>query len=377
MDKHVHQLMIIGNGFDLACGLRSSFSDFFATRYDKDGNCLLSPDGLTAWDIILSGVEEDDPLWCDVEAIVAKWAVGEDGHGQLTRALGSVFPEEGLSAPREELLAAVDDIAKNVDYHLYVIKSRGTYPGNNGMYEEAFEFLLSELHRFERAFADYLSGQVVSSALDYSRAAERGLTLLACDSSRSPSGGALKVPLTSVINFNYTWPPYADPSSCWSNIEIRNVHGSLGSGDIVIGIDGKDIKDDSLALPFTKTYRLLALEPIEHGSLVHPAGSECPTNCIKFYGHSLAEADYSYFQAIFDDVDLYGSDVALIFYYSGYKDSSGKDIPDGELRGRQYKMVSHLLTAYGKTLDNSAHGDNLMHKLLLEGRLSIKRLEIA
>ncbi|EFW89333.1 hypothetical protein [Streptococcus equinus] len=37
---------------------------------------------------------------------------------------------------------------------------------------------------------------------------------------------------------------------------------------------------------------------------------------IKFYGHSLARADYSYFQYIFDMYDLYNSDVKLIFYYS-------------------------------------------------------------
>jgi 4-hydroxy-3-polyprenylbenzoate decarboxylase len=34
-----------------------------------------------------------------------------------------------------------------------------------------------------------------------------------------------------------------------------------------------------------------------------------PVKMVKFYGHSLSDPDYSYFQAIFDAVDLYGSDV--------------------------------------------------------------------
>ena len=34
---------------------------------------------------------------------------------------------------------------------------------------------------------------------------------------------------------------------------------------------------------------------------------------IKFYGHSLARADYSYFQYIFDMYDLYNSNIKLIF----------------------------------------------------------------
>ena len=36
--------------------------------------------------------------------------------------------------------------------------------------------------------------------------------------------------------------------------------------------------------------------------------------------------------------------------------------------------VVHLLTSYGNTLDNKDHGRNLIHKLLLEGRLSVREL---
>lgn len=33
----------------------------------------------------------------------------------------------------------------------------------------------------------------------------------------------------------------------------------------------------------------------------------------------------------------------------------------------------YLLSSYGNTLDNKNHGKNLVHKLLLEGRLIIKK----
>ena len=33
------------------------------------------------------------------------------------------------------------------------------------------------------------------------------------------------------------------------------------------------------------------------------------------------------------------------------------------------------MNAYGSTMDNKDHGKNLMHKLLLEGRLSVKELK--
>ena len=36
--------------------------------------------------------------------------------------------------------------------------------------------------------------------------------------------------------------------------------------------------------------------------------------------------------------------------------------------------VTKLLAEYGKTLDNEDHGRNLMHKLMIEGRLEVRLL---
>lgn len=79
---------------------------------------------------------------------------------------------------------------------------------------------------------------------------------------------------------------------------------------------------------------------------------------IKFYGHSLNEADYSYFQSIFDYYNLYeNNNISLIFYYSkGYE---------------QTDKIYRLINTYGKTLSNKDQGKNLTHKLLLENRLKI------
>ena len=38
------------------------------------------------------------------------------------------------------------------------------------------------------------------------------------------------------------------------------------------------------------------------------------------------------------------------------------------------EKVIRLLAAYGLTLDNKDHGKNLIHKLLIEGRLSVSLL---
>lgn len=86
---------------------------------------------------------------------------------------------------------------------------------------------------------------------------------------------------------------------------------------------------------------------------------------IKFYGHSLASADYSYFQSIFDMVSLYSSRVRLLFFYGDYSVTA---------RTETYQRVLNLLSAYGETMDNEDHDKSLIHKLILKGRLSIVRL---
>ena len=99
------------------------------------------------------------------------------------------------------------------------------------------------------------------------------------------------------------------------------------------------------------------------------------TDVIKFYGHSLGKADYSYFQSIFDGVDLYESKTALVFYYP-YDDSKDGEKNNNEWRERLANSINDLLVAYGATMDNADHGKNLMHKLLLEGRLIIRGIQV-
>lgn len=98
----MHQLIIIGNGFDRACGLNSDFGSFFSSRHDAGGVFLPSSGMETAWDIILTSIAHEDPLWCDVEAVVAKWVIGEEGAAPVVDDFGSChfFPSGDSSAWR-------------------------------------------------------------------------------------------------------------------------------------------------------------------------------------------------------------------------------------------------------------------------------------
>lgn len=81
-----HHLIVIDNGFDLSCGLASSFKDFFEPRMkvidslvSEEGACdyeTIKARGLTAWDLILRSRKDMESKafnvnWCDVETAIA------------------------------------------------------------------------------------------------------------------------------------------------------------------------------------------------------------------------------------------------------------------------------------------------------------------
>jgi hypothetical protein len=77
-----------------------------------------------------------------------------------------------------------------------------------------------------------------------------------------------------------------------------NLHGNIIDNNIIFGID-ETANVAKGAEIFKKTYRKLFLTGLQY---------DLPETCdyILFFGHSLAKADYSYFQSIFDLYDIYG-----------------------------------------------------------------------
>ncbi|MDR1138815.1 MAG: hypothetical protein LBK70_02950 [Clostridiales bacterium] len=104
---------------------------------------------------------------------------------------------------------------------------------------------------------------------------------------------------------------------------------------------------------------------------------------IKVFGHSLNPADYSYFQSIFDYYNIYNSDTRLVFCYNSWRNSpkithenNGMNISCNTCKyeNAEKEMIDavyKLIHTYGTTLSNKDNGKNLLHKLLLERRLSV------
>lgn len=378
-----HQLLIIGNGFDLECGLNSSFRDFFSTEreplippsflyedaYYDTWKEYASNSNLTLWDLILKGQGKEN--WCDIEAAILEQVSDIDSiFSSLTRidALISKYRDMYGHYEHRELqrFQIFYDIYKYLSLHdnMTAISSS----------ESLSLFLLNELHRLESAFAEFLRKQTWGQTADECASDKKRAEISYETSAKAKLHILLSFALQpddrrsytySILSFNYTGPFDISSNEIGQRVAYTNIHGLCREGEeIIFGIDGKENLVDEIARPFTKTYRLLSLGGPNARDVVRS-----DTRCIKFYGHSLSDADYSYFQAIFDAVHLYSSDVSLVFFYRCF-DEKDPLIHRSEMMN---KVVS-LLTAYGATLENRDHGKNLIHKLLLEGRLKVQEI---
>lgn len=360
-----HQLLIIGNGFDLECGLRSRFIDFFSSRIKTpqrestvdDNGIARTPEELvsefpTIWDLILR--DKQDANWFDIEKTIEMWVSGNIPEVTKISDWCNPGPYYRPDEVHEIIASYCKKRLPKIDEWIST--------------DSVLALFTDDLHLLEKQFASYLREQTYSSKpvgeqnANYHQTACGNLQTLLSESLPSSPEQLLSY---SVLSFNYTGPFDISSNEIGQRVAYTNIHGLCREGEeIIFGIDGKENLVYKIARPFTKTYRLLSLGGPNAQDVVRS-----DTRCIKFYGHSLSDADYSYFQAIFDAVHLYSSDVSLVFFYRCF-DEKDPLIHRTEMMN---KVIS-LLTAYGATLENRDHGKNLIHKLLLEGRLSVQEI---
>ncbi|WEV41999.1 AbiH family protein [Bifidobacterium sp. ESL0682] len=420
-----NQLIILGNGFDVACGLSSSYTDFFRDRYslhkwnpaeganltDEDTKLakhMLPNDGSinadfwkidnpNFWDLVFLtdcqyGYNYDDghdsaTTWHDVETLIQQildslienqaansdgpelWTISDWISSCINRLTycDAPFPIENHSQTQFEF-----SLARCLETYL---DYRKVSPTGDAYYSSnAFITLKSELNNLEQAFSKYLSqvcvfakhpGQYAGSHASwrekttrneqekYRYTANKLLNLIkGVDNQAGDS--------TSILSFNYTTP-------FGKNETTRNIHGTTDNA--IFGIDPALTNVDDLGISpdgrkiFTKDFRVLELHTNHrYEKILHPDGhKEHTLDSIKVFGHSLGDADYSYFRTLFDDVDLYDGDTALIFLYT-----AGANVT--ELNNN----VAQLIGKYALTLPEEKQQINLITKLTLEGRLNIR-----
>ena len=411
------QLLIIGNGFDLHCGLKSAYKDFFqSTILDTIGGRYGLPQmkaGVSGfWETLLfvyyKNSGKTDYNWCDIETIIRDTVLTIGSTGFKFNALGSVRqgkdPECAVTIPNDPITEFLYQKCISIYYSFYYSFFQNQTYSDNKLHSLLINRILQELHKFERGFCKYIKNNIVNpnNEKEYNtQYIVNAMNLLntltgftdiqyetiddiiereeeeyweQCSPTMRQSAWREKHILSkefanlhsvNILSFNYT--ALFDILGVQSPCFYSNVHGKLCLNmcaenctdcNIIFGIDDTVIQsqdENSELHKFSKTYRKML--NVNASTRILPAKDNQLID-IKFYGHSLSEADYSYFQSIFDYYNLYENNkVSLTFYYSkGFE---------------QTEKVYRLINTYGKTLSNKDQGKNLTHKLLLENRLKI------
>ncbi len=351
-------LLIIGNGFDLQCGLKSSYDDFFEnSKKRKDYKDFLNSNiyvgikekqkyavmsavksiDFTVWDLLFLTKSEKlhGNNWCDVEQEI-KDSFDTKIWDEVLNTINSFqrtgawhredFPHWLFAYFLNERFYNNDNWqVQDIGYarsRLKIVKVSK---------DELMQNLFQELNVFEERFKDYL----ISQQSEQYFSSQRELMHTIRNEQKSAE--------LSIISFNYT------DIKCSAH-NIQNVHGRLSDANIIFGISEKS---NDLDL-FTKSDRrrrnhLPILADILKNNI----------DRIAFYGSSFSLQDLYLFKSIFKKYGKDSNKVKYTFYYSNY---------GGIIREEEHNKIVKNLCQYLE-LD--------FQELREEGIIEIKSIEFS
>ena len=304
-------LLVLGNGFDLACGLESSFKNYLKSEYYRAfrdcvssvnkfitntlaSSSVIPPQNtdtlstlfrkLTFWDLYFAipMVENfsDIKLWYDFEKKLRGFLTsihtrGESEYLEIDTTSWSVA-EQRVKREKE----ATYYLALRL-YLDFVTNSTGQKDLNR---RKVYEVLFDDLKKYEGNFGKYISSQQTIH-LDYIVNAQSLIEKLLSDRDDE---------LAYINTFNYS-----DLSKASSGTAVWHINGDAECP--IFGVDYKEIGIEDSRYKYTKTFRRLELNGKSH-TLCNPDDKDYSKVIV--FGHSLNEQDYNYFFALFNRLNL-------------------------------------------------------------------------
>ena len=383
--RNLHNIkVIIGNGFDLHCGLKSSYGDYFGyykAKYDYINKWIKSFAGnlvnksffnptlidcweefehfedVNVWDVFFEIISEDTALksearWCDIEdemmrSLTAKQVDKRSSkHGNI--CWGDVFK-----------LINADGRFENKTFGFLALSAFVLKKHNGKTFvdeHEYYEFLLNELRKFEINFGKYLKRQhdyfdhfINHHNSDYDEKALKTLSLFG-----SPEQ------VVSIDSFNF---------GIFNNEKydsvLRNINGTLDMP--IFGIDSTVFKSDDPRAIFSKTNRRMEMD-----MLLTDVHVESDFENAVVYGHSLSKNDYSYFFPLLDKLDMtdFTSSKKIIFAFSVFDESRSYQI-----KFAQRKAIQELFYSYANFKGYQNDCARLLDSLTSQGRILMYEIE--
>lgn len=349
--------LIIGNGFDLNCGLNSSFDDFLKTQ-DVRSNIwyLICHFAFSKSDfegfVLINHVKNGEILWMDVESLIKRvvlfYGVAQKENIRLLRSIGA-----------DTYLGALDKIYLNRDNNEFFYDSsqitllRNFFRSKFDYNLDIVDFLYNQLIEFENSFRAYI--ERISENIVYKNKSQRLFRILSNSNQE----------FCDVLSFNYTIPEFPKNGIC-AYESLNHVHGSIDEAAIIIGYDSSDVenpKDNKLLL--SKVYQKMFFD-----LRMFNLPNKDDIDCIKIYGHSLGSQDYVYFHSIFEYFDIENNQkISLKFFYTEYGNNWDEN---EEIKQKFILSVYNLLNRYSSKKNGIDKIDTLSNRLLLENRLKIE-----
>ena len=343
--------IVLGNGFDLRCGLHTTYSDYYCKNYHKylyiqdlyfeysktdkinfdfqDEKIKL----LNVWDIFFALNSSKYPKmckqrWCDIEKMMLSSFANADVRIQNELKIsGHDISKINWNTINDLLFSNKLGINHTDRFVVLFIKAKIEYQKRHLV--DLYQFLLDELKDFEKQFGIFIYNQLHDSFLEetnhgepflnnkYIMMAQNTLNEL-CDKNN----------IVCIDSFNYS---YIDPMVN----RTQYINGSWE--DPIFGVDSIFEPEENEYI-FTKSSRRIDSD-LFNTVFETKKGFE---NLI-IYGHSLDSADYSYFFPAFDKLKLTDSlsTNVVVFAYSIYDKNESKVI-----RCELKKAISDIMYAY-------------------------------
>lgn len=346
---YIHSLeqvkLILGNGYDLHCKLHSSYKDYLIKNrtlykyihslideykiafndevYFLKNETFKKVDltNINLWDFIFALYDQynnSSTCWFDIEELIKKTLEQKD-----VLSYGVSF---------KEILNVIREKKKDGDFYSDICASFIINKSQlNKIYHthNFYAFVLEELNDFEINFGLFIRRQRknidsrwFSIGLEnerYKKCADTTIKILCNYNS-----------VVSVDNFNYDDCGFES----FKTIE-RNINGDYESP--IIGVDSVFSPGDE-QIVFTKTYRRMIAD-------MNRIETEKPASFkhVIIYGHSLDEADYSYFFPIFNKLNLLDSnaDGTIVFAFTIYDSKK-----EHEIKSKLNKSIYKIIESY-------------------------------
>ena len=353
------KIVVIGNGYDLNIGLESSFGSFYSASYKtKNGAWDYDRIRKNVWLLLLYFKYIDGTVQGAVSfnSNQLDWMNIEDFICYVLNDERLLYDMEVCFVTKPKMHqpdGKIQSCTRNDQ--IFELQSLIMSKIDDSGYSDIYELLADDLFAVETDLIHYLDG------LDkhlYSTKSTSLMSDLTNDFSK-----------TYGISFNYTKLPAG-------LYDYNQIHGSLDSDKIIIGVDRTKIKDKYIKkMRFTKSLRKMSFL-----SNISMLPKKDLVSEIVFFGHSLGSQDYSYFHSLFNYYDIYNSNVKLSFVYADHhyidKEKTKLDLVKCQKFKEQYiDSVYKLLNDYVDRSLTQKDADSFVTKLQLEGRLIVEELK--